>query len=661
MRRSYIHVIIVFIGIAFILGYLLAPPNFDSPEQKLEFSLEQDLPGMSKQAYMKLVEKDSFNIEYHHGYILFHFELPYRGNYKEFSNNEEIIQFYLLKTLSPNQQMRDIGNFGTGLCYTFLGNYVKALNYFFSVKNSRLKYLNNSIGYCFFQLGEEENGDIYMHKEIEVGGDLPSAYQNLASMHYENGQYSLINELLNNKETRQYVPSDIKRHLYLKRFNLLRYFQSVFLITYQNLDFTSFLAALMIVLVYLIYLRKIDIYEPEKWKYILLIFLGGAFFSEFTFLLSDVLKYFAGFNLNGEVMNDLFYSVIGIGMVEELVKIIPLLFLLKFTGEVNEPVDFIVYASISALGFAFSENLMYFKNLGESVIIGRTLTSVVFHMFLSSLVAYGMVVAKFKEKRNVFEKFFFFFLIASLLHGLYDFWLVNDKVHNFHFLSVMLFILCLTIYNTLISNSLSNSSFYDSNILLNVKKLQDVLIYSISGILLFQFIAISFKYGAAHGRASLVHSIYSGFYLIMFVTSGLGDIKIRRGVWKPFSLGIPAFSLNFEEDEQDVVGEYFDLSPFTKTNATVPFLPNRGIIMYRDEFSGYNNWYFLKLDREVKTGECGSYLLVRPRFKEKDIHSLEKNIVGVYVLPNCKMVHEKEKKRKDFIFKGCAIMEQNEI
>ena len=102
-------------------------------------------------------------------------------------------------------------------------------------------------------------------------------------------------------------------------------------------------------LCWLFYLRKIDIYEPEKWKHILLIFILGIIFSEFTFLLSDLNSRFTGFNLNGGVVNDLLYCIIGIGVIEELVKILPVIIILKYTRAINEPVDYLVYVTTAPL------------------------------------------------------------------------------------------------------------------------------------------------------------------------------------------------------------------------------------------------------------------------------------------------------------------------
>ena len=52
-------------------------------------------------------------------------------------------------------------------------------------------------------------------------------------------------------------------------------------------------------------------------------------------------------------------EVVPKGLSEEIIKIIPVLIILKTTKFINEPIDYIIYSSISALGFAFIENIQY--------------------------------------------------------------------------------------------------------------------------------------------------------------------------------------------------------------------------------------------------------------------------------------------------------------
>ncbi|NJK98884.1 MAG: PrsW family intramembrane metalloprotease [Bacteroidales bacterium] len=210
---------------------------------------------------------------------------------------------------------------------------------------------------------------------------------------------------------------------------------------------------------WVVFLRKVDIYEPETWKYVIMALSLGMAFSFLTYPLSDINHLMFNFNINGNFLNDLLYCVLGIGAIEELVKIIPLLLLVRFTKTVNEPYDYILYASLSALGFAFMENLIYFEETSLQIIHGRALTAVVSHMFNSSVIAYGMVLNIYRRRRNPVLNFLLFWALASIAHGFYDFWLISDSVKGFQFLTILLLLITMYMWNSFKNNALNHSVF----------------------------------------------------------------------------------------------------------------------------------------------------------------------------------------------------------
>ncbi len=456
------------------------------------------------------------------------------------------------------------------------------------------------------------------------------------------------------------MPENISRHIlkeymFLSKFNLIAYFGSVFSHTYQNQNLIGFLGALLVMLCWLFYLRRIDIYEPEKWKHIFLIFVLGAIFSEFTFLLSDLNSMFTGFKLNGGILNDLFYCIIGIGAIEELVKILPVILILKYTKAINEPVDYLIYGSISALGFAFAENLLYFNSYGPHIIMGRALTAVVFHMFLTSLAAYGLMLNKYKSGKGFLTDFLKYFLLAAIIHGLYDFWLINPIVNRFGMLSMVILVFCLSFFNTLISNSLSNSEFFDEHIYLNRKKLQNYLIYTLSLVLMFQYLAISFKFGHEDGWSSLKSSLLSGGYLIIFISANLGTISIKHRKWKPLQIKLPKFTLKLKHNPDDIISEEFDIISVSKNRDLRRLFPNKGTIIKRETVSENSDWYLFKLENRKEILDfCGSHILIKSKNPNNPIKANKTTEVAVFVFLSNDKIEQEEKLREDFLFKGWA-------
>ncbi|MBI9055423.1 MAG: PrsW family intramembrane metalloprotease [Bacteroidales bacterium] len=652
MRKSLIIVIVSFIIAVVAVNLFVDAPVFSDPKKKLDFVLNEKQNDRLDLIYLELLVEDSLNIDYHYGLLLNYFQYsPKNRILKE----KELTDIYWAYADSPDYDVNDIGYYCLGLYSSMKGDYNNALLYFTQVSNDSLKYLNNSIGKVHQQINDTQTAEDFYKKAILYKGNLSGAYSNLIDLYYTQKRFSDLYTLLKEREARKYFPSHLKRYLYLSNVNVFGYFRTVFSHTYQNQNLVGFIGALLVMLSWLFYLRRIDIYEPEKWRNILLIFILGIVFSEFTFLLSDLSTMFTGFNLNGKVLNDLLYCILGIGVIEELVKILPVILILRFTRAINEPVDYLVYGSVSALGFAFAENLLYFNNYGAQIIMGRALTAVVFHMFLTSLAAYGLMLNKYKSGKGLLTDFTKYFLLAAIIHGLYDFWLINQAVSKFGLLSMVMLVFCFSFFNTLISNALSNSEFFDENVHLNKRKLQNYLIYSLSFILMFQYLVISFKFGHEEGWQSLKSSLISGGYLIIFISANMGTISIKHRKWKPLQLKLPKFSLKLDHNPNDVVGEGFDIEAVSKNRDLRRLFPNKGKIIKRETVSENPDWYLFELENKKEILEYnGRFILIKSRYPNKPIKNNNSVEVAVFVFISDDTIEQELKHREDFLFKGWA-------
>jgi RsiW-degrading membrane proteinase PrsW (M82 family) len=180
--------------------------------------------------------------------------------------------------------------------------------------------------------------------------------------------------------------------------------------------------AIFIAWIWVDYYRLIDIYESESLKYfILTFFLGCASVLIVIGLNRYILDKFP-FELNGDFVNDFLYSVFRIGLVEEFAKTIPFLIVyFLFRKQFNEPIDYLAFICIAALGFSAAENVQYFRMHGPYIINSRAILATVGHMFDTSLIAYGIIRYKYYSKKSIIGLLAFIFL-AALSHGFYDFW-----------------------------------------------------------------------------------------------------------------------------------------------------------------------------------------------------------------------------------------------
>jgi len=228
------------------------------------------------------------------------------------------------------------------------------------------------------------------------------------------------------------------------------------------------------------------------------------------------------------------YNPLKIGLIEETVKIVPFLIFLKFTDEVNESVDYIIYASISALGFAFMENLLYFRDLGVSHISGRAFSAVLLHMTLTSIVAYGLFYSRYSKVNKDRSYFLIAFTLACLIHGLYDYWLLCPSLPVFFpILSFVILVFCVRKYGVMINNALNQSEF-NTKRNLPLLELTGYLVYSLSAIILMQYIIVALTFDTIVANKVFLQTIIASFILLFIILRTLGAYQIRKSVWQPF-------------------------------------------------------------------------------------------------------------------------------
>ena len=284
---------------------------------------------------------------------------------------------------------------------------------------------------------------------------------------------------------------------------------------------------------WIVYLRKLDIYEPEKWRYIIIVFIVSCITIWAVFPISSFINSL-GFVLNGEPVNDFLYCVFSIGMVEELVKLVPVLIFISNKKMFNESYDYLFYASVSALGFAFIENILYINSSELYSVIGRLLMASVAHMTFSTTILYGVLLVR-KRIISIPKPIIYsvFFLLASLSHGFYDFWLINPWASQYQAITMLFFLITIHIWFTMLNNALNISKFYNRSTPLQVDKLKAYLIYS----LLFLFMSAFLVMHIIHGKQSAMQffwgNLFAFGYFFIYIIYSHNRFKIVRGYMAP--------------------------------------------------------------------------------------------------------------------------------
>ncbi len=303
--------------------------------------------------------------------------------------------------------------------------------------------------------------------------------------------------------------------------------------------------ALLISLVWVIYVQQLDIYEPERWGYLLL-----------TFVLSGLSTYFLcpwmyrtladfGYDLytDNSMLYGFLYCTFAIGGIEEFCKILPVLLVLwVFRKAINEPYDYILYASVSALGFAFVENVDYIFFSRMYNISGRALYAAVAHMTFTSTFFYGLMLWRFGFTRmKLYIVIPLFFLLAIGSHGFYDFWLLNDWVAEYKEMTTVFFLITVHLWVTMKNNTINASNFFTAEITVNNDRLRYYLIISLTGLVMLGYLIVAVGDGPALANNYLFYELLAYGYLIFYLAFGLSRYQIVEGEFNPFQLPFDFF------------------------------------------------------------------------------------------------------------------------
>lgn len=176
-----------------------------------------------------------------------------------------------------------------------------------------------------------------------------------------------------------------------------------------------------------------DHYEREPFKKLFICFLLGIISAVPAVLLSILLNKLFAVNFNS-LLSVAIYAFITVAFAEEVAKFLFLKLYAFKQKEFNEPFDGIVYGVSISLGFAGIENILYVIEGGTQVGLLRMFTAVPAHASFGIMMGYYFGLAWQHKKKSLHYQTKGL-LIAILLHGLYDFFLMQKNYPTFWILS----------------------------------------------------------------------------------------------------------------------------------------------------------------------------------------------------------------------------------
>lgn len=143
----------------------------------------------------------------------------------------------------------------------------------------------------------------------------------------------------------------------------------------------------------------------------------------------------------GPAVTDAIYFVLGVGLREELAKILLFLPLLPLLRKYGGPREVLACGALVGLGFAAEENILYFQHGDLSVALARFLTANFFHISTTAIVAAALYeLTRAKGTEDGAGGLSRAFLTVIVLHGAYDFFLSNPEVASYSFVAMVVFV-----------------------------------------------------------------------------------------------------------------------------------------------------------------------------------------------------------------------------
>lgn len=312
----------------------------------------------------------------------------------------------------------------------------------------------------------------------------------------------------------------------------------------------SALAAAVSVAMWLDYFRRIDVFEQEKPLPLLLALAVGCctpYLSLYIYRLLGAV----GFVENGEWRNDLLYAIFGIGLNEELSKMVGVLLVLwLLRRKVNEPIDVLVYAGVTALGFSLVENYYYFNNHGIRIISSRTFYSALEHIINTSIIVYGLYRHSLFKRGKPLANSLTAIAIAIASHGLFDFFL-RDAFTGYlaPFFSMIVYLVGINFWIQMLNNANNYSAFFDYDKIHHSSRLVTRLFlwYGLTLAIAFtnNWIVADLKLAAITLFSSLISDGFL-FFIVILRVSRFKILKLRYFTVMP---GLPFYiTKNKDED-----------------------------------------------------------------------------------------------------------------
>lgn len=313
--------------------------------------------------------------------------------------------------------------------------------------------------------------------------------------------------------------------------------------------------AILGAMVWINYFKRIDSLEKETNTSIIIAFVIGYLTPSLSLWLYFILE-LLGFNFNGNLLNDFTYSILGIGLVEELSKLLGVFVAFKILRKkIDEPIDYLFFAGIVALGFSIRENFIYYNNYGSQLATGRTLISCLIHIINTSICVYGIYRYTIFKKGNHIINSLVGIATAIVSHGLFDFFLQEPIIGKFTpFLATIVYLIGINFWIQMFNNCINFSPFFNYNTISQSTKLYKSVMYWYAGIIILEFCYVWYYSTISFALTSSIKNFLNEGILLLIVALRISRLKINHLKYYPIKIQSPIYYTNNNDEDFNILG-----------------------------------------------------------------------------------------------------------
>lgn len=319
---------------------------------------------------------------------------------------------------------------------------------------------------------------------------------------------------------------------------------------YQIYLIFPILGAVIGAMLWLSYFKKMDIMESERTIDICIAFFIGYLTPSLSLWLYVGLDHL-GFSFNGEFVNDFLYSMFGIGVTEELAKLLGVFVAFKILKKhINEPIDYLLFAGIIALGFSIRENFIYYNNYGSQIITGRTIISSLAHIINTTICVYGLYRFKIFNKGNVYLNSIVGISAAVISHGLFDFFLTQEFIGALTpFLATIVYLIGINFWIQMFNNAINFSPYLNYIKLSSTKTIYKTVFFWYSCLLVLEFSYAFYYKTIGFAIKDIISNIINEGILVTIVAARISRLKINKRKYFPIKIQMPIYYTSNEDED----------------------------------------------------------------------------------------------------------------